>query len=150
MKKTKGFISLLCCLSAILAAPFAMAISLSSSISCPDIGNKGSEKVYNSGTLLSGEGSERLHVSSGNSKDSHPLFSAATPAGVPIDLVAGGYHNSGTSYNASTDVVTCKFASTLAKPDFQITYTLKNIKNGIVTSSGLEEIKIKFDVGLVG
>lgn len=149
MKSIKCVTFILFGLSTFVATQTAMAVpgNLSLSLSCPDIGNQGSEKVVNSGTALTGVASERLHVTGGVSKDTHPLFAGSTPAGVPIDLVAGGYANSSTSYNASTNVVTCNFTSSSGNPPFSITYVLQNITNGIVTSAGKEEIKIKFNVG---
>lgn len=150
MKDSKYLLSLLVAGSLIIPChTFAANLTgLSVSISCPDIGNSGKEKVTNNGTEVSGKGSERFYLNGHKSKDSFPLFSAATPAGVPLDLVAGGYANSGTSYDATTNVVTCHFTSVSANPPFQVSYALKNVTNGVVTDSGNEEIKIKFSIGV--
>jgi hypothetical protein len=152
MNKTKKIFAILLVCSTTVVTSMAFAAtttSLSASISCPDIGAKGKGKVSNSGTVLSGEGSERFRLGDGSaSPTKYPLFSSVTPAGVPLDLVAGGYANSSTAYNPSTNLVTCNFTSSLGHPPFHVTHTLQNITNGVVTSSGAEEIIIKFAIGL--
>lgn len=152
MNRMKKIFTVLLGFSTVFASPIifaATATSLSASISCPDIGNKGKEKVSNSGTVLSGEGSERFRLGDGSaSPTKHPLFSGATPVGVPIDLVEGGYTNSSTEYNGATNAVTCNYASSKGLPSFHVSHTLQSITNGIVTSSGVEEIIIKFAIGL--
>lgn len=153
MNITKKILAILLGLSTAVGTPIVFAAatttSLTASISCPEIGNKGKEKVSNSGTVLSGAGAERFRLGNGTaSPTTHPLYSGPTPAGVPMDLVAGGYANSSTAYNATTNVVTCNFASSGGHPPFHITHTLQNLANGVVTSSGVEEIIIKFAIGL--
>jgi hypothetical protein len=149
MTKSTKAITALFAFSAIAAAQLAMAApgNLSVSLDCPDIANHGTEKVTNFGSVMTGPGIERLHVSGGSSASTNPVFAGITPAGVPMDLVAGGYTNNGVSYSASTNLITCHFASA-TNPSFDLTYMLQNLTNGIVTKSSAEEIHVKFNVAI--
>lgn len=149
MTKFRKIIMPLCTISAVAASQFSMAVpgNISLSINCPII-VANNEKVTNFGNVMMGPGIERVNVNGEASGTSKPLFTGITPAGVPLDLIAGGYYNNGTSYSADNNLVTCFYDSTSGNPAFALTYMIKNILNGVVTASNLEVIKIKFDVSL--
>ena len=113
---------------------------------CPDIANKGTEKVTNYGTYIAGPGIEK--VNSGT--PSFPLFQGPTVPGanIPVDLVSSGYFNNGVSYNSTDGAVTCYFASSMGFDPFSVSFLMTNAMNGTTVSSSAEEIHIKLPVGL--
>lgn len=149
MKSNKVTVSLFA-LAAIFSTQFALAAvpaNLSVTIGCPEI-NTGNGVVTNYGSVIAGPGIERLHVSGGTSDDSFPIFTAITPEGVPMDLVAAEYAVKGTGYDPNTNVVNCYYESTQELPPFNLLYTLKHISNGTVVNAGAGKINIKFTVGV--
>lgn len=133
-------------LTALITTQIAMAVpgNISIRLDCPDIANKGKERVSNYGPALTGPGTERVATNPAT----FPIFAGANPGGVPIDLVANGYTASGTSYDPTTGIVTCHYSSTMATPPFDLTYQLKNSLDGIVTKSTEDKISIKFLMGV--
>ena len=115
-------------------------------VNCPKIGNSSGD-VVNYGISLAGEGDERIN--GGAPVDL--LFQAPMLVGsnIPVDLKASGYNNSGTSYNASTGAVMCKYSSSKGFSPFAIGYSMVNALSGTITGSGNQSIHIKFPVGLI-
>lgn len=142
----KKVITSLLTLTALTTAQISMAVpgNISIRLNCPDIANKGKERVSNYGPALTGAGTERVATN----PPTFPIFAGANPGGVPIDLVSNGYTTSGTSYDPTTGLVTCHYKSPMATPPFDLIYQLKNALGGIITKSTDNEISIKFLMGV--
>lgn len=148
MKKSAIILASVVALSGLFIAPVAMAqpANVKVSLDCPDIGSKGSENVTNFGSYLSGSGTERVN----GALQAPPVFSGLVQAGmnIPTDLVAGGYHQSGTSYDPNSGNVSCKYSSNISGfSAFTLVYHINNGIGGTVASSSSDEIRIKLEVG---
>jgi hypothetical protein len=115
-------------------------------VTCPDIGSKGSDNVINYGTYLAGVGS--LKVNSGTA--TRPLFEGPIVPGanIPVNLSASGYNNHGVSYMPANGSVTCYYQSTMGFAPFSISYMMNNAFGGVVTSSDSTEIHISIPLGV--
>ena len=113
---------------------------------CPDISDHSADKVINYGTYLAGAGSIKVN----GDNPSHPLFQGPVLLGanIPINLKAAGYDGYKVTYNPATGAVICHFKSSKGYTPFEISYVMKNALNGVVTSSGDEQIRITIPVGL--
>ena len=132
------------CLSSSIA--LAAGHSVKVTMDCPDIANKGSEKVTNYGTYIAGPGIERVN----SDTPTFPLFQGPIVPGanIPVDLKANGYFQTGNSYNPSNGAVTCYYASSMGFDPFSLSYLMTNALNGTTVGHGVDEIHIKLPVGL--
>lgn len=115
-------------------------------MNCPDISNKTKDKLTNYGTYIAGLGTERVDSDS----PTHPLFQGpiVTGSNIPVDLKAAGYDGSSVNYNPENGAVTCYFTSSKGFDPFSVSYVMQNALGGTTRSSGDEEIKLKFPIGL--
>lgn len=115
-------------------------------VDCPDISIHTKDKLTNYGTYIAGLGTERVN----SDAPTYPLFQGPITLGanIPVDLKGAGYDGAGVTYNPSTGAVICYFQSSMGFDPFSVSYVLKNALDGITVSSGDEQIKIKFPVGL--
>jgi hypothetical protein len=113
---------------------------------CPDISDHTADKITNYGTYLAGLGAIKVN----GDNPSHPLFQGPVLPGsnIPTDLKAAGYDGYKVTYNPATGAVICHFKSTKGYTPFEISYVMKNAMDGVVTSSGDEQIRITIPVGL--
>lgn len=126
--------------------PQALAHVAKITMNCPNVSNHTQDKLTNYGTYIAGLGTERVN----SGAPSYPLFQGpiVATANIPVDLKAAGYDGSGVSYNPVNGSITCYFESYLGFDPFSISYFMQNARGGTTISSGYEEIKIRFPVGL--
>jgi hypothetical protein len=127
---------------------FAAMANVKVTVACPEIKPAGQQDlVRNYGTYLAGTG--WLRVNSG--PRSQPLFQGAVLPGsnIPTNLMAALYKNNGVTYNPLSGAVICKYKSLIPAFDqFAISYIMTNALNGTVSSSTMDQIRLKFPMGL--
>lgn len=134
----------LCAISMLSTASMAGDYLTNISFNCPSVGPfPGLYEVTNSGTSISGLALVKI-----NDKTRAPVLFQGLANGVPLDLVAAGYHRNATVYQVNFSTVGCSYHTEQAFPEFTIFYNIKKGAGGQVVNSSANFIKIQYLWGL--
>lgn len=150
MKKVIKAIAL-ASISTLLLSSAAFAASshtVKITVDCPDICNNDDHCLQVNALNNSVWGYGFEHVNGDTATKPYFVGSYTVGANVPVDLKGNGYSQLGTGYDPNTGIVSCYYESSMGFDPVSASYQLQNALHGVVTFSGVDEIKIKIQTGL--